>query len=262
MPNKTILFTQEDQVAFLTFNRPEQMNMLNQAMLDRLEMLISKIKNDPCVRAVVIRGAGEVFMAGTDLYEIYSEFDFAITEIPQLVRQFNSIILSLREMSKPVLAVVHGLASGMGMSLMLAADLVLASFNTYFAMGYSQIGTSPVGGLSFNLPRLIGAKKSMELLFLGTVFDAEEAKQLGLINWCVLHEELTLHTRKIIDNLVNGPTLAFLHTKQLINSSLQNKLTMQMELEIESLIKTIHSRDFKTGVQAYVNKRQPEFEGR
>lgn len=262
MLTESIIFTQEGHIAVLTLNRPEHMNMLNQQMLNRLEHLIGKIKNDSHVRVVVIRATGDTFMAGSDLYEVYQELDFAISEMPHLVRQMNSIILTLREMDKPVVAAVHGLVAGVGMSLMLAADLVIASDATQFSMGYCNVGTSPAAGLSFHLPRLVGNKKSLELLFLSDVFDAVKAEKLGLINWVVPIEEMTYHTRKLVETLVNGPMVAFAQTKQLIHSSSQNKLSTQMELEVESFVKTIHSRDFKSAVKAYVNKRQVEFEGR
>ena len=132
-----------------------------------------------------MRAVGEAFMSGTDLHEIHKEMDYAMKEIPHLMRQFNAVILALREMEKPVLAAVHGLVAGMGMSLMLAADLVMASDSTRFSLNYCNFGTSPAGGVSFNLPRLVGNKKAMELLLLSEVFDAETALRLGLINWRV-----------------------------------------------------------------------------
>lgn len=259
---ESILYTHENHVGVITLNRPEHMNALSQQMIGRLEDIISKVKSDPYIRVVVLRAAGDAFMAGTDFHEIHKEMDYAMSVIPQLIRQFNAIILALREMEKPVLAAVHGLVAGVGMSLMLAADLVLATDKTRFSLNYCNFGTSPAGGVSFNLPRLIGNKKTMELLLLSDIFDAEEALRLGLINWSVPKEEITYHTRKVVESLVNGPIMAFIQTKQLINSSSQNKLSTQMELEVESFTKTIQSRDFKTAVRAYINKRQPEFEGR
>lgn len=259
---KSVTLTLENQVAIVTFNRSEHMNALNKEMSTQLEDVISRIKKNPFIRVIVLRGAGEVFMAGSDLYEVYKEMDKATADSMCLIRQFNAITLSLREMDKIVLAVVHGLVAGQGMSMMLTADLVVASDNTRFSVGYCNVATSPAGGVSFRLPRLVGGKKAMELLLMSEMFDAEKALALGLINWVVPHKELSEYVYKLTDKIVNGPMLAYAQTKHLINSSWQNKLASQLELEAEAFIKTVNSKDFKTAVRAFVNKRQPEFEGR
>lgn len=260
---KNILFTKEEQVATLTFNRPEKMNAFNLAMAKQLEEYIAQIKEDSLIRVVVLRGAGEVFMAGNDLLEFYQELDtnFSV-DVLSIIRHFNHSILALREMEKPVIAVVHGLVTGTGMSLMLAADLVIASATTKFSLGFNRIATTPAGGISYSLPRLVGTKKALELLFLSDSFDAEKAYSLGLINWKVPNEDLNLELQKIIAHLEQGPTLAFAQTKQLLNSAWQNKVTTQLELEAEAFLRSVNSRDFKTAVRAFVNKREPEFEGR
>lgn len=259
---ETVTLTKENQIAVLTFNRPEHMNALNKEMTNQIEEIVSKIKKDPFVRALVIRGAGEVFMAGSDLYEVYKGLENPSSDAMQFVRQFNAATLALREMDKIVIAAVHGLVAGQGMSLMLAADLVVAAETTRFSVGYCNIATSPAGGVSFRLPRLVGGKKAMELLLMSELFDAEKAATLGLINWIVPHDEMNDYVNKIVDRIINGPTVAFSQTKQLINSAWQNKLSSQLELEAEAFVKTVNSRDFKSAVKAFINKRQPEFEGR
>ncbi len=258
----TINYTQDYQVAKLTFNRPEKMNAFNMQMAKQLEEIISKIKADPNIRVVVLRGAGEVFMAGNDLLEFYEEFETFSAEALSIIRYFNSTILALREMEKPVVSIVHGLVTGTGMSLMLASDLVIASKATQFSLGFNRVATTPAGGVSFILPRLVGSKKALELLLMSETFDAETAYSYGLINWVIPPEELNEKVSSTINYLVNGPSLAFAQTKQLINSSWQNKVTTQLELEAESFLRSVNSRDFKTAVRAFVNKREPEFEGR
>lgn len=259
---QTVLLARENQVATVTFNRPEKMNAFNREMANQLEEIVEIIKSDPTVRTVVLRGAGEVFMAGSDLQEFYKEIDSFGAEAMSVTRHFNASILALREMEKPVLASVHGLVIGTGMSLMLAADLVIASESTQFSLGFSRIGTSPAGGVSYNLPRIVGPKKALELLLLSENFDTKTALNLGLINWVVPDAELQNNTQQIIERLLNGPTLAFVQTKQLINSTWQNKVTAQLELEAESFVKSVNSKDFKAAVRAFINKREPEFEGR
>lgn len=257
-----VLLNRDHQVATLTFNRPQKMNAFNREMANQLEHVLAQIKSDPTIRAVVLKGAGEVFMAGSDIQEFNQELDYMTAEALSLMRHFNSSILALREMEKPVLAIVHGLVTGTGMSFMLAADLVLASEETQFSLGFCNIATPPAGGVSYSLPRLIGTKKAAELLFLSETFDADTALQYGLINWVVPQAELILTEQQMVDRLVHGPSLAFAQTKQLLNSAWQNKVTTQLELEAESFMRSVNSRDFKTAVRAFVNKRQPEFEGR
>lgn len=258
----TVTLTKENQVAVITFNRPEQMNALNREMTSQLENLINEIKKDKFIRVVVLRGNGEVFMAGSDLYEVYKGLDVTPSESMYLIKQFHSANLALREMDKIVIAAVHGLVAGQGMSLMLSADLVLAGEKTRFSMGFCNIATSPAGGLTYRLPRLIGAKKAMELLLMSEIFDTDMAAALGIINWAVPEEELTNQLWKIVERVVTGPTLAYTYTKQLLNASWQNKFSTQLESEADLFVKTVQSRDFKSAVRAFINKRQPEFEGR
>lgn len=259
---ETLTLTRDNHVAVITFNRPEHMNALNREMICALDTIVSNIKKDPFIRVLVLRGLGEVFMAGFDLHEVYRGIETSSAEMMYLVRQFNATTLALREMDKIVVCSVHGLVAGQGMSLMLASDLIVASNTTRFSLGYCNIATSPAGGVTTHLTRIVGSKKAMELLLLSEMFDAETAASLGLINWVVSSEELTDKVRQVVEHIVNGPTLAYAQTKQLVNSAWQNKLPVQLEFEAESFSKTLNSRDFKSAVCAFINKRQPEFEGR
>lgn len=257
-----VKLTFNNQVAVITFNRPEHMNALNREMCNLLEDAISTIKKNEFARVVILRGAGEVFMAGSDLHEVYKNLDKTTADSMCLIRKFNAFTLSLREMDKIILAEVHGLVAGQGMSMMLAADLVIASEQTRFSLGYCNVATAPAGGISYRLPRLVGWKKAMELLLMSDIFDAEKAEQLGLVNWVVPQDQLSTYVSKLTEKILNGPMLAFMQTKQLINSAWHNKLTTQLELEAEAFVRTVNSKDFKSAVRAFVNKRQPEFEGR
>jgi len=259
---KTVLLKRDHQIATIIFNRPEKMNAFNKEMANQLEDVVDQVRSDPVIRAVVIKGAGEVFMAGSDIQEFNQELDYITAEALSVTRHFNSSIIALREMEKPVLAVVHGLVIGTGISFMLAADLVLASSTTQFSLGFNRIATTPAGGVSYSLPRLVGSKKAAELLLFSDTFDADAALNFGLINWVVPQDELESRAQSIIDRLVNGPTLAYSQTKQLLNSAWQNKVSTQLELEAESFLRSVNSKDFKTAVRAFVNKREPEFEGR
>jgi 2-(1,2-epoxy-1,2-dihydrophenyl)acetyl-CoA isomerase len=257
----TILVTYENQLATLTFNRPERRNAYNRDMGNRLEELCGEIQSNESIHVVILQGAGESFMVGSDLYEFNRDMETFAGEAPQLVRQFNSCLLMLREMEKIVIASVHGRVIGTGMSLMLAADLVIASDETKFLLGFNQIAVSPMGAVSYLLPRTIGTKRSLELLLMSNELDVATALSFGLINRVVPLEKLSIETEQIAGYLLRGPTVAFREAKQLINSSYQNKLTSQIELEAESFVRCARTKDFKAAVQAFVNKCTPKFTG-
>lgn len=258
----TVLITKKNQIATLTFNRPDKMNAFNRHMAIQLESLIDNVKKDHSIRAVILCGAGEVFMAGSDIHEFNKDTDMTSADALSFMRRFNSSILTLREMDKLVLASVHGLVTGTGISLMLAADLVIASELTQFSLGFCRLATSPAGGVSYYLPRLVGMKRALELLFLSDNFDVSTAKSMGLVNWVVPPDELDQKTQQMADRLVHGPTLAFGKTKKLVNLAWQNKLQQQLELEADAFVKSMRTMDFKGALRAFINKRQPEYEGR
>jgi 2-(1,2-epoxy-1,2-dihydrophenyl)acetyl-CoA isomerase len=257
----TIQLSRQNGLAILTFNRPERLNAFNQSMSRRLEDLCQDIGSDPCIRVVLLRGAGEAFMSGTDLCELYHHLDLVAAEVQLMVRQFNSCILMLREMDKLVIAAVHGFVMGTGMAIMLAADLVLACANTKFSLGYNRIALSPIGAISYLLPRIVGTKKAMELLVMSDIFDVELAKSHGLVNWAVHQSEYEEKLQNIVEHLLNSPFVAIQQTKQLVNSAWHRKLNTQLQLESESFSKCVNTKDFKTAVRAFISKRIPEFEG-
>lgn len=260
--NDSIVVSRQNYLIELTFNRPDKLNSFTHQMCSQLEKVCQEINKDQMIRAVLMRGNGEAFMGGTDLYELYRNIDSISAEALSIIRRFNACILMLREMDKLVVSCVHGLVSGVGMSLMLASDLVIASDNAKFCLGYNQFAISPAGASSHLLPRIVGAKKALELLVMSEIFDVKQAKALGLLNWIIPHDQLASETKKITDHIINGPIIAFIQTKHLLNSAWQNKLTSQLELEAEAFIKCVNTKDFKSAVRSFVNKGIPEFEGR
>ncbi|OGT57334.1 MAG: hypothetical protein A3F14_06155 [Gammaproteobacteria bacterium RIFCSPHIGHO2_12_FULL_43_28] len=257
-----ITLTREDHLAVLTFNRADKLNAFNYEMAAQFENLCQELNDDQTIRVILLQGAGEAFMTGTDLYEIYRNLESVTAEALGIIRQFNACIMLLREMEKMVIASVHGLIMGTGISLLLAADLVVASETAKFSMRFTQNAVSPVGAVSYLLPRIVGAKRAMELLSTSDVLDAFAAERLGLVNWVVPHAALETKSHEIAKQMVNGPTVALTQTKQLINSAWSNKLSSQLELEAESFMKCAYTKDFKTAVKAFVNKSVPEFEGK
>ena len=180
----------------------------------------------------------------------------------KIVRTLNATIHNLMHMPKPVLASVHGSVAGVGISLMLATDLVIAAENTKFTTAYSGIGISPDGGCSFQLPRLVGAKKAMEWLLLSDIFDAYEAKNQGLINWVVSEDQLEKNTHKILTRLAKGPAQSYASIKRLVNSTWQETLSNQLEEEGRAFAACSVTQDFQSGVKGFLTKKQVEFVGK
>lgn len=217
--SNSLLYTLVDNIATITFNRPTAMNSFDKNMAEELEEITSYIKADNAIRAVVLNGAGDLFMAGGDIKFFHDSLATMPKGVMKMVRTLNASILNIMSMPKPVVASVHGSVAGVGMSFMLACDLVIAADNTKFTTAYTNIGITPDGGLTFNMPRLVGTKKAMEWLLLSGVFDATSAQAYGLINWVVAPEILVEETQRIMKRLAAGPFQSYAHTKLLVNSS-------------------------------------------
>ncbi len=250
-------------VCTITLNRPAALNALNQALTVGLRDAVLAAEQDQAVRCLVIRG-GEHFMAGGDL----KWFDELVrsrapaqnrVEFERFVGEVHTIIVSLRRMPKPVLASVRGAAAGFGMSLMMACDLVIAADNAYFSLAYTLIGASPDGGSTFALPRIVGAKKAMEIALLAERFDAASAERLGLVNRVVPATSLDEETAKLAARLATGPTAVYARTKQLLNASLNASLESQLQREAEAFAQSASEPAFAEGVRAFTEKRKPQW---
>jgi len=247
-------------VATIALNRPHVMNAMDGEMMQQLRPVTEAVEKDPAVRAVVLRGEGAAFMAGGDV----AVFHQHLAELPELIvtwgREMHAAFLALRRMGKPVLASVHGAVAGAGFSLMCATDLAIAAADTRFTLAYTNIGASPDGGSTYFLPRLVGYKKAMEMIMLPDRFDAETARQNGLVNWVVPNEKLAEETARIAQRLAAGPTRAYAEAKRLVNQSLDS-LDAQMEQELQAFSRCARGADLKEGVTAFVEKRKPVFKG-
>lgn len=259
---ETLLFSVNENIATISFNRPEAMNSFDHRMANELEMLTEQVANDQSIRAVLLNGAGHLFMAGGDIKFFYDKLDEMPAGVMQIVRTLNASINNLLQMPKPVLASVHGSVAGVGISLMLACDLVIAAENTKFTMAYSGIGISPDGGCSFHLPRLVGTKKTMEWLLFSDIFDANEAKLHGLVNWVVSQNQLVAESNKILQRLANGPTQSYAQIKKLVNHTWKHTLESQLEQEGRAFASCSTTADFKSGVRGFLTKKRVEFIGK
>ena len=259
--SESVLYSVVDAIATITLNRPQVMNAINAAMMVQLRAACERADRDESARAVVLRGAGPAFLAGGDV----GFFHANLPRMPALAREggaeLHHAILALRRASKPVLASVHGAVAGAGVSLTAAADLAIAAEGTKFTVAYSRIGTSPEGGATHFLPRLVGARRALELMLLSDAFDEQTALKLGLVNWVTGAERLGSETEAIARRMAIGPTLAFGEIKRLVNESYDRALVAQLDAEVEAFARCAATRDFAEGVTAFVEKRKPEFKG-
>ena len=264
--NDTVLLDVREGIATLTLNRPKALNALNRDMIDALLDVLPRVESDPGARCLVVRGAGEHFMAGGD----QKQFQCRVSEPPQsrrrhfqaMIHHLHPAIVTLRRTPKPVIASVRGAAAGFGLSLMMAADLAIAADDSYFTLAYCLIGTSPYGGSSYHLPRVVGLRKAMEIAMLGERFDAAEAKRLGLVNRVVPAADLEAETAKLAGRLAAGPARALANTKRLLNGSLDSALEDQLTAEAEGFADCAARGDFAEGVTAFLEKRPAKFGGR
>lgn len=263
---ETVLLDTDGAVATVTLNRPAAMNALDDAMVEGLHAALIRVEQDPAVRCVVLRGAGDNFMAGGDI----RMFAKALSELSPadrqarfegLIGQVHASVIALRRMGKPVVGAIQGAAAGFGVSLALACDLAIAADTAMFTLAYCHIGTSPDGGSTFHLPRAVGMKRAMEIALLGDRFDAAEAAAIGLVNRVVPAGALEAETAKLAARLGRGPTAAYARTKRLLNTSLDTPLAAQLAAESQEFTASAMTEDFREGVTAFLEKRPAAFRG-
>jgi 2-(1,2-epoxy-1,2-dihydrophenyl)acetyl-CoA isomerase len=263
-----VLSTVADGVGLITLNRPAVLNALNNALSDALLEALTILEQDSAVRVIVIKGAGDAFMAGGDvgyfhrkLGEIPDKAEFRPV-IVEMIERAQRLALVLRRLPKPVVASVHGGCAGFGLSLMLACDLAIAADNAKFTLAYIHLATTPDGGASFHLPRVVGQKRAAEIALLADRFGAVEAERWGLVNRVVPLAELEETTNKLASRLAKGPALAYARTKALLNASDDNGFEEQLAAETASFADSALTDDFAAGVRGFVEKKPARFEGR
>jgi 2-(1,2-epoxy-1,2-dihydrophenyl)acetyl-CoA isomerase len=258
---ETLNLTQEDGVATLAFNRADAMNTYNLKMAEELTSTFKQLADDPSVKAIILRGAGKLFMAGGDIRFFYDNLKTMPAGVLDVVRQINGVVRMMHEMNKPIIAAVHGAVAGAGISLMLGCDLIFAAQNTTFTLAYTNIGTSPDGGATYALPRLVGHKRALEILMLAERFSAEDAERWGLINWVTPNDTLFIDAQMLAERLSKGPTQVYARLKQLLQQSWASSIEAQLENEAQMFAASTVTQDFKEGVTAFIEKRPPKFTG-
>jgi 2-(1,2-epoxy-1,2-dihydrophenyl)acetyl-CoA isomerase len=260
MNYETIILESKDSVATLTLNRPEKLNALNMKMAEELESAVAEIVKDRDVRTLIITGAGRGFCSGADVGEMAQAA--APVETRYWTQRAHKIILALTNLEKPVIAKVNGVAVGIGCSLALSSDIIIASENARFSLIFSRIGLIPDGGSLFHLPRLVGPAKAKELIFTAKMLGAKEAEKIGLINKAVPTNELDNEVNKLAKQLAEGPTVAFGMAKKIINKGFSMDLSSVLECEAFGQTIAGTTEDAREGVMAFLEKRKAEFKGR
>lgn len=259
--NNSILIKIENQVAYITLNRPDVFNSFNREMAFSLQSILDDCEHNNGVRSIVITGNGKAFCAGQDLKEVTNpELNPGFKKI--LEEHYNPIITRIRAINKPIIAAVNGVAAGAGANIALSCDLVVASNKASFIQAFSKIGLIPDSGGTFFLPRLIGFQKASALMMLGDKVTAEEAEELGMIFKVISSESFNEEVEKLAVKLANMPTKALGLIKELLNKSITNTLEQQLELEGKLQIEAALSEDYTEGVNAFMEKRKPIFKGK
>jgi 2-(1,2-epoxy-1,2-dihydrophenyl)acetyl-CoA isomerase len=256
-----ILFEVDDRIAFVTFNRPARLNAINPEMGRALGEIVDELTGRADVNVCVLRGAGPAFMAGGDVELFRGEREQLAAKVSDLIDHFHALTIGLQELPQPVIASVHGAAAGGGFSLALGADFRIAADTATFTPAYLRLGTSPDGGGTFFLARLVGPSRAMEMFLLGGTYSAAEAFRLGVVNQVVPAADLESETRKLAERLARGASPAVSETKALFMRRDIAALKKQLDAEKAAFLACVGSPDFAEGVSAFLSKRPPRFGG-
>jgi 2-(1,2-epoxy-1,2-dihydrophenyl)acetyl-CoA isomerase len=264
MSYETVIWDVEDGVGKITLNRPETLNAWNtQFGLDMCDV-VTKQAQDDSVRAVLITGAGRGFSSGADLKDEGpgEPADDGLPDVRRrLVGLYHPILMGLRELPKPVVAAVNGPAVGIGASLALACDLIVASSSAYFGLAFVNIGLMPDGGSTAFVPAAVGKARAFQMALLGERVPAQQALVWGLINYVFEPESLPKESFDLARRLAKGPTRSYAASKRALNRTLYRDLDAQLEFEADTQHELFRTNDVREGVMSFAEKREPAFTG-
>ncbi len=256
----SIIYEQLNHVAIIRFNRPEKFNAFNREMALLFQEFLDKASADETIRCIYITGNGKAFSAGQDLGEVTGPAPFDFNRI--LSEHYNPIIQLIRQIRKPVVAAVNGVAAGAGANIALCCDVVLASSAASFIQAFSKIGLIPDSGGTYFLPRLIGFQKASALAMLGDKVTADEAEKMGMIYKVIPSDTFEDAALSMAETLSKMPTEGLALTKQALNESLSNNLTQQLQTEDALQKRAAATSDYQEGINAFMEKRPPVFTGK
>lgn len=255
----SILFEVKDAVGVITLNRPEKFNSFNREMALLLQQVLDDCAADKRIRSVYLTGNGKAFCAGQDLSELTGDNALGFEVI--LSEHYNPIIRRIRDLEKPVVAAVNGVAAGAGANIAVCCDVVVASESAAFIQAFSKIGLIPDSGGTFFLPRLTGFQKASALMMLGDKVSAVEAERIGMIYKYYPEELFATQSFQLAELLSRMPTKGLAYTKFALNASLENSLDGQLLKEDELQFKAANTSDYREGVASFLEKRNPRFKG-
>ncbi len=256
----SILFEIKNAVAYITLNRPEKFNSFNREMALLMQAKLDEAASLHEVRAVYITGAGKAFCAGQDISELVGDDKIEIAQI--LSEHYNPIVKRIRNMPKPVVAGINGVAAGAGANIALCCDVVVATASASFIQAFSKIGLIPDSGGTFTLPRLIGWQKASALMMTGDKVSATDAEKMGMIYKVFEDATFEEESKKIAQTLAQMPTKGLAYTKHALNQSLVSSWDEQLAIEDEYQQKAALTQDYTEGINAFLEKRSPEFKGK
>ncbi|MGQ9370447.1 2-(1,2-epoxy-1,2-dihydrophenyl)acetyl-CoA isomerase PaaG [Azospirillum sp. ST 5-10] len=260
---ETILLDVADGVAQVTLNRPDKLNAFTAAMHAELREALAAVRKDRTVRCLLLTGTGRGFCTGQDLAARVAPPDGAPPDLGEsLETNYNPLVRTLRTLEVPVVCAVNGVAAGAGANLALACDIVLAARSARFVQSFSRVGLIPDSGGTWTLPRLVGHARAMALVMLGEPVPAEQAEAWGMIWKAVDDERLMAEATDVARRLAAAPTRGLALAKKALQASSTNTLDRQLELERDCQRLAGRTADYREGVTAFLEKRQPRFEGR
>jgi 2-(1,2-epoxy-1,2-dihydrophenyl)acetyl-CoA isomerase len=257
-----VIWEQDGGVGRITLNRPDTLNAWHPPFGRELKQVIERDAAAESVRAVLITGAGRAFSSGADLKAGFDEADDGMPDVrKELDQLYHPIITGVRRLEKPVVAAVNGPAVGIGASLALACDLILAAESAYFGLAFVNIGLMPDGGSTLFVPAAVGKARAFQMALLGERVEAQRALDWGLVNFVHADDALMTEAGGLVERLAAGPTRSYAGSKRALNKMLYPDLAGQLDLEAELQHALARTRDFQEGVLAFVQKREADFQG-
>jgi 2-(1,2-epoxy-1,2-dihydrophenyl)acetyl-CoA isomerase len=262
MDYEHVIWEQDGGVGRITLNRPDSLNAWIEDFGRELKQVIEVDAADASVRAVLVTGAGRGFSSGADLKAgFHPHPDDGLPDIRRELQLYHPIVAGVRRLEKPVVAAVNGPAVGIGASLAFACDLVLAAESSFFGLAFVNIGLMPDGGLTLFVPAAVGKARAFQMALLGERVPAAQALDWGLVNWVHPDDRLMDEANQLVERLAAGPTRSYASSKQALNRMLYPNLDAQLDLEADLQHELARTKDFREGVTAFVEKREPSFEG-
>ena len=255
-------FDVRDGVAHITLNRPETGNALNLGLARELLRAVMRCDEEPEIGAMMLAGAGRMFCVGGDLRSFTEQGEQLSLHLKEVTTYLHAAISRMARMDPPVVASVHGAAAGAGLSLACACDLVVAAESSRFSMAYSKAGLTPDGSSTYYLPRLVGFKRAMELTLTNRELSAQEAVEWGIVTRVVPDDGLSENAAELASQLATGATKALGAAKRLLHVGWTESLETQMEHEAQTIADIVHTADAREGIDAFTEKRSPEFTGK